>query len=299
MLSGIGTIVVAFLTLFKNLLIPILKIVAVIVIAAFLVSWVAFIFAGYFITPIIPAISPQPIISGYIGFFSGVISLGIIPLVMLIWLLFKVIWGYKIGARTRRAIFGVWIVTLILFATTALFSAKNYIHEFSQSEVIIEETLSDKPTVLTFDLSEDYYRTISHNMINIDFGDAYFSREKIVMQNVKIDLLPTKSDVLSVVKTSRATGHRQKDAEKNMAQVKHDMSFNNGTMVIPEYSVISTDDQYRRQCIEYSIKIPVGTQITIKGKTRTLNPADFIDEDISLDQKYIMTEKGLEKVVSE
>jgi hypothetical protein len=287
---------VAFLTLFKNLLIPILKIVAVVVIAAFLVSWVAFIFAGYFVSPIIPAISPQPIISGYIGFFSGVISLGIIPLVMLIWLLFKVIWGYKIGARTRRAIFGVWIVTLILFATTALFSAKNYINEYSQSEVIIEETLQDKSSGLTFDLSSDYYGTMSDHKVKMDFGNTYFNRDRIVMKNIKVDLLPTKSEVFSVVKTCRATGHRQKEAEKNMTQVKHNMSFNDGVMVIPEYSVISTDDQYRRQCIEYSIKIPIGTQITLQGKTRTLNPADFIDEDITIDQKYIMTEKGLEKM---
>lgn len=262
-------------------------------IAAFLISWVAFIFAGYFITPIIPAISPEPIISGYIGFFSGVISLGIIPLVMLIWLLFKVIWGYKIGARTRRAIFGVWIVTLILFATTALFSAKHFMDEYSSSEVIIEETLEKQDNPLIIDLSEDYYSAIPRNKAKVMMCNAYFSREKIIMRNVKIDLLPTKSDVLSVVKTTRATGTRERDAERHMGKVKHDFTYDNNTLFIPEYSSLSTDDHYRRQCLEYSIKIPVGTEVFLKGESGVLSTDDFTEGSVGMNQLYVMTADGL------
>ena len=99
-------------------------------IAAFLISWIGLAFGGYFLTPLIPKLSPDPVISGYVGFFSGVVGLGLIPLAILIWLLFKILFGYKVGRKVRRLTQGVWIVSILLFALTILFGAKNYLHEY-------------------------------------------------------------------------------------------------------------------------------------------------------------------------
>lgn len=265
-------------------------------IAAFLISWLAIVFAGYFVTPIIPAISPEPIVSGYIGFFSGVISLGIIPLVLLIWLLFKVIWGYKVGPRIRRTTFGIWIVCFFMFCMTVLFSAKNFVHEYSDTEVISEAKINvenKEPFVLN--MKSSYEEVLKDDIVKVNLDEMFISQGNIYLRNVHLNLIPTNTDILSVEKTRRATAANKGEAEKNMRQPVNDFSLENMTLELSDYSKLSKGDKYRRQCIEYTVKIPVGTTVVINGYHNDLiNRSDFAERHkIQLEKPYTMTQEGL------
>ena len=291
-----GTIATAFFSLLHKFILPLLKTVAVILIASLMLAWLAFILAGYFVAPLIPAVSPTPIASGYIGFFSGVIALFIIPLVVLIWLLFKVIWGYRVGPRIRRATFGVWIVTLILFATTALFSAKNFIHEFTHTEVVGEQELISTDEPILIDLSDDYNALHHNQRVIVDLGDAFLKQNEIMMNNVKVNLLPTKSSTLSLIRIGFATGSYKADAERNMALVHHNVALSDKGLSISDYTKLSTHDKFRRQCYEYTLKIPIGTKVKFKGRGRALSSSDFVEREKDLTSIYLMTDMGLEKM---
>ena len=266
-------------------------------IAIFLFLWLVFFFASYFITPFIPVVAPTPLISGYIGFYAGLISLGIIPFLLLTWLLFKVIWGYEIGNRVRRAVFGVWIVGLFLFLTTGLFSIRQYVHQYSDTIVLGEQELS-KESLITINIEEEDHSIVKRADINIGLGNAFLKQGKWIVNNVHIEFVPTQSDNLSLICTSSASGSSYDAAKKILQQYPPKAIIRDQQIDIRGHSELSLKDKYRRQCYDYDIKIPIGTQLKIIGSTRTIQDHDVKDHRLQSDRIYVMTERGLQLIES-
>lgn len=268
---------------------------AILVIASFLFSWMAFVVTGYFVTPLIPAFSPEPVISGYIGFFSGVISLGVIPLIALIWLLFKVLWGYQIGPRIRRGTFGIWAVSLFLFVATMLFGARNFVHDFTETEVVYEEKVNtEQPLIL--DLKSGYDDVFDNNIGIINLEDhLIISRGELYLRNISVELIPTQSDYLSIVKTSHATGQNKRIARKSMEQIKHDFQIKDNVISISDYTQVKKSDRFRMQSYRYTIKVPINSSIQMNGDRDIIRQSNFV-EGVTLHQEdgsFIMTDEGL------
>ncbi len=269
---------------------------AILVIASFLLSWVVFVFTGYFVTPLIPAFSPEPVISGYIGFFSGVIGLGIIPLIVLIWLLFKVIWGYEIGSRTRRGTFGVWMVSMFLFAATLIFGAKNFVHKYTNTEVVYEEKVDpDQPLILN--LQSGYDDVFSQDIRTINLDDHLFiSGGDLYLRNIQVELVPTQSDFVSIVKTSSATGQNRKTAIKSMNHLDPNIEISGNEIRLSDYTHLSEDQRFRMQNYRYTIKIPIKKSVQLKGSTDIIKQSEYVN-GLSIynpEKPFIMTAKGLE-----
>ena len=290
---GIGASVRAVVRLLKKLIVPILKIAAILVIAVFFISWIAFIFAGYFVSPIIPFFSPEPLVSGYIGFYSGIIAFGVIPLVILIWLFFKLLWGYKVGTKTRRATLATWMVCVVLFGSTILFAAKNFSQEDSSSEMVYQEMI-DIETPVVIDLQSSYNLISDRDRIHLDFEDVFISRGDVYLRSVDFRLRPSEDETMRIEKSTHAFGKNRQSARTNLSMVNHDLNISDKRIEITDFVKLRHGDRFRFQSYNYEIKVPIGSKIIFKGDADMIPLKALKDRTkISTSTIYTMTPEGL------
>ncbi len=263
-------------------------------IAAFLISWFALTGASYFVTPIIPYFSPDPLVSGYIGYYSGIIAFGLIPLVLLIWLLFKVIWGYKVGYRTRRFTLAAWMVSFVLFASTVLFTIKNFVHEEHSSQLVYDQEINfDEPVLINLESSYNLAHQ-NHDRILFDIDDLFITRKEVYLRRVNFDIHPADSTHMIVKRSAHSFGKNQRSAKVNLNRVNHNISLTGNEIAISDYVKLNRGDRYRLQSYNYRIAIPLGTEVIFKGD-RDMIPHRSIKKGSKRKASmiYTMTKEGL------
>ena len=106
-------------------------------IGAIAISIAAIFVSGQYSLPYLSMITPTPAISGYIGFYAGMIALTIIPFILLVKVAIRTIWGYRPTVKFKQSITSVWIVSFMIFVLTGVFTARHFSPETSRSEVVL------------------------------------------------------------------------------------------------------------------------------------------------------------------
>ncbi len=273
--------------------------VAIAIVGAFVFAWLGFLVAGHVATPYIPMISPTPVISGYIGFYSGIIAMGIIPLVLLIFLLFKVAWGYKVRKGVRRAIFGIWVVTFTSFAATVFFTSRNFAGSYTESQVL-SETDWDTNRELRFQFDPTWNDKKSDNHFILDLDHAFMANGKAYVRDVGLEIIPTESDQLKIVQTIQSAGPSKSSARRNMKYLDHNFSLNDQDIKIADYYTLEKNQKFRNQKIRYMVHVPVGTVINFDATSSMLRRNLSYDDRRHMNtKKWAMTRDGLKAIPSE
>lgn len=295
--NGLGAIFLGIFSIFKKVTFSIIKVVAIVIVAAFVISWLVFVVAGHAATPFIPIISPDPVISGYLGFYSGVISLGIIPLILLIFLLFRLSWGHEVNRRVRRGIFGLWIVTFTAFISTLFFMAKSYSGEYTETEIVVEETWENEMISFEFAPSWREERKNWNPMFQMD--NAFIANDRVFIRDVELEILPTESGQIKIVRSVRSAGPGKSAARRNMSYPQHAFDYSGNKISISDYYTLDRRARFRNQRIRYMIHIPVGTEVAFDATSRLLSKNLSYDERKDLNaKKWVVTSKGLEAIQS-
>lgn len=260
---------------------------AVIVIAAFIISWLGLMFSGYVITPWIPSFSPEPIVSGYLGFFSGIISLGIIPLLILVALLLRVLMGYRMGRVMRRGVLAIWVVTLIGFVSTLGFSVKNYSHNYRFNETLLTSDISSEDPLIV------ELKNVPSHLVSpgISLGNMNISRDAIFLYNKKTRLTPNPDGRIALVREGSSAGTSRSEAAKTLEQ--ESPKLKDGRLVINNYSIMEKGDKYRNQWYRYDLQLPIGKRVKFDTKRKHLR---LNGRKYYTDKVYEMTEDGLVEV---
>lgn len=257
-------------------------------IAIFIFSWGAFIFSGYIITPWIPAVSPEPIVSGYLGFFSGVISIGFIPLLLLLAMLFKVIAGYTMSSSLKRATLGIWIVTFFAFLSTLAFISKDYMRSYQFEDTVIASDISSEEP-LTIYIDEN---PVVNNQPSIMLGNFQLNRDQMILHNRHFEINPSTDQQLLLHRQSSSSGSDRADAQKSLTNesILFDKAKNNIRLV--KYSLFKGQNKYHRQVHNYDLQVPVGTMVQFVSKDGDA----YLGQDLYMnDEMWEMTENGLKK----
>ncbi len=232
-------------------------------------------------------------VSGYIGFYSGIIAFGVIPLVILIWLFFKLLWGYKVGTKTRRATLATWMVCVVLFGSTILFAAKNFSQEDSSSEMVYQEMI-DIETPVVIDLQSSYNLISDRDRIHLDFEDVFISRGDVYLRSVDFRLRPSEDETMRIEKSTHAFGKNRQSARTNLSMVNHDLNISDKRIEITDFVKLRHGDRFRFQSYNYEIKVPIGSKIIFKGDADMIPRKALKDRTkISTSTIYTMTPEGL------
>ncbi len=269
------------------------KVIALIAIGAIAIFFTALLISGHFGLPYITMITPDPAVSGYIGFYAGITAFLIIPLIALIRLGVSYIWRYKRNPKFRYAIASVWIVSFMIFALTAIFTARNFLYETAVTETI-SEAHADPDRPLHIELA----KTQNSNKMKIQFGDdTFLSDGRFYNDDIKVDFVPSEDDKVRVVRTTYSRGLNNRAAKRNAYYPSHHVSLKDNQLSLDDYYTISNTDKYRSQSYSYKVSIPQGTELALNRRSKIFRDRSLRKGkgDVK-SEKWTMTEQGLELV---
>lgn len=291
-LSSLGGFIASTVNFVVYIVSRFFKVIALIAIGAITISLAGFVIASHFGLPYLSMITPNPAISGYIGFYAGLIALGIIPILLLIKTAINFIWNYKSTYKFKRAVSGVWIVSMTIFILTAVFTTRNFAHSASSSELVMAESID---TTNAIDLLINY-QDYDLNHLSFQLGNTVMTDNYLLHKNgVSLTLKPSSDDKMSINKTTYSRGTSRKSALRSVKSPIHDITVEGNQIKIDKYYRIDRDAKFRGQKLSYDIYVPLGTKLNIPRKSSMIyNRA--INRNRGVDT-FIMTEEGIQPLL--
>ena len=261
-------------------------------IGAIAISIGALVISGHFGLPYLTLISPNPPISGYIGYYGAIIAFGIIPLILLIKTAINFIGGYKTSLKFKRALAGVWVVSFMIFILTGVFTMRNFVHDATKTELLAESQINPAQP-LEIQLHTEHR---SHSPM-IQFGRYTYLTNGSLYNGDDIDVYfkPTgEEEPLKIVKTTYSRGMNHRSAMHNMKYPRHEVELSDNHIDVDEFYRIGKRDKYRSQKLRYDISIPIGTKVSLSEPSTIFREREFRKRDVN-EHLWVMTKEGLEK----
>jgi len=253
------------------------------------ISLLSLLVGTHFGLPYISLIAPDPWITGYVGYYTGLISFVIIPFVLLILLASKLIWKHRKIYTYRYPMAGIWIVTTVIFLGTALFTARNFSYGTSVSKQISEAHIGDDKNV-HINISQ----LSDQGDMPLRFDDTFLSRGKLFnREGVNLNFTPSEEDMLTVTRTVYSRGTNYRTAVGNMAAPDHRIEVNESNISLDEYYTIQKNRKFRGQRFDYEVAIPLGTTVSFNRSSEILPIRKLRSGNYDNTQKWVMTEEGL------
>lgn|GEM_PF-2250761 len=266
------------------------KVIALILIGAMAISLLSVLIGTHFGLPYLGLIAPDPWITGYVGYYTGLISFVIIPFVLLILLASKLIWKHRRIHTYRYPMAGIWIVTTVIFLGTALFTARNFSYGTSVSKQISEAHIGDDKNVHI-----DISRLSDHGDMKLRFDDAFLSRGKLFNRDgVNLMFAPSDEDIMTVTQTVYSRGTNYRTAVGNMAAPDHRIEVEDNNISLDEYYIIQKNRKFRGQRFDYEVALPIGTVVSFNRSSEILPKRKLRSGNYDNTQMWVMTDEGLE-----
>jgi len=256
------------------------------------------IIAGQFVVPYLPLVSPHPIVTGYIGYYAGVLALCLIPMILLVRFGFGIVWSHKFDPKIRRMLLGAWLVTIIVFATTLIFGARNFaFHGRTTSGLYNGPISSDKPLVINV---ENLNSESFDDRIQLRLGHSRLHNGNLyVAHGINFRLEPSQDSTLQIDIVDNSRGSSPRRAKNNTQLIKHKASIEENTINIDEFYSIPRKSLFRGQYRNIEMNIPIGQEVVLQGSTHPYNWHDFKDESPYDTKNWVMTEDGLVAIADE
>ena len=250
------------------------------------------IIAGQFLVPYIPLLSPQPIVTGYIGFYAGILALCLIPMILIARAGFGLVWNHKFDPKIRRILLAVWCVSFIVFGATVIFGARNFAFHGSSTSSLYNAPI-DKGAPFIINVNE-LNSDMSDDKMQIRLGHSRLDNGQLYVANrIHFRLLPSEDENLQVDVTSKSRGSTPRRAVENTSLIDHNPTISNNTIDINEYYSIDRSSRFRGQYHSIDMHIPLGQEVVLKGSTDPYNRHDFAEENPRKNKQWIMTSEGL------
>lgn len=288
-ISSFGQFIASAVSFVVYIVSRFVKVIALIVIGAIAIFVLGIIISGHIGLPYITLITPHPAISGYIGFYAGLIAFLIVPLIILVKLATRMIWKYRPSYRFKHTVSAVWILSFIMFLLTTAFTARNFLHQTSMSE-----TISEVQYVPSEPLQIDIRRSNADRKFGLHLGHSVFANGKMFCDDVKVDFIPAKDDKMKIVKTTFSRGLNDKAAMRNLSYPSHNFSLSDNSLLIDDHYKIDKQDKYRAQRFHYVVSLPLGTEIDLNRSSSIFSHRELRWGSTATDTTWVMTEFGLQ-----
>jgi hypothetical protein len=274
------------------------KVIALIVIGAFVISYGSMIIAGQFLVPYIPLVSPEPTITGFMGYYAGILALCLIPMILIARAGFGLVWNHKFDPKIRRILLGAWLVSFIVFGATVIFGVRNFaFHGSSTSSLHNAPIDKTNPFIIQVNSLDS---EMSDGRIPLRLGHSRLDNGKLYISNrIHFRLQPSEDENLKIDVTSKSRGSSPRKAQGNTQLINHSTSIEDNTISINEYYSIDRKSRFRGQYRSVDIHIPIGQEVILKGSANPYNRHDFKKQNPHNNKHWVMTTEGLIANVNE
>lgn len=286
------------LNLLKQVFRPIFKLLSLVIISSLSIAWIALFVSGHFALPFVPMITPDPSFTGYIAFYTAMISLGLIPIIWISISMFRRIWGWKQTAKYQTPLYGTWIVSFFIFLFTMVFTLRNFKESHSNTETLSGLMINkDAPLLIegNYEIPDWHNRDVHVNLGPIRLLDD----SMYIEENGMLNILPTTEEKGFVKKFTRSSGLNKSSAIRNAEYISHEFELIDNHLTFDNFYRLSRKGKFRLQQIQYEVYVPIGTKVEFvnRGTYRQKRNKNLFGYEGN--HSFIMTKKGLEKLETE
>jgi phage shock protein PspC (stress-responsive transcriptional regulator) len=243
---------------------------------------------AYFIGDLSDMIFTSPIM-----YTLGLIGLALVSIIPLIGLLYG---GLKLLfpiPRTNRAVgltaLSLWVIGVIILIISATTTASQFSSSQQLSETITLDPLAGDTLILS-SMGNTYSNGGRDLELFAEEGNIYHN-------NFEIDVIRSKNDQINLYMQKSARGKNRKEAGKRAENIKIEYDLMGHELSISPFIHFPQEDKFRKQEVEMSIGLPVGTTIFLDHSSREIiydieNVTNTYDGKM-MGHHWLMTEEGL------
>jgi len=231
---------------------------------------------------------------------TAILKLGLIlflgvPLVMLIYNAFRMIFSLERIRYVGITALNIWVIGLIITLFFAFRVAKEYRYQNTYSKQLeIQQPLSDTLYITMNDEFEDEMLYNSFDYIHADDLHIVVTEEGLFFEQVELDLRKSKTNDYILTQFTHARGKTNKYAREHAENTTWRFQEVDNTIVFDPYFLIGDKVRWHAQHIELRLDIPVNKYIHIDESMRDiLNWSRYSPYRLA-GKTWIMTEDGLQ-----
>ena len=171
-----------------------------------------------------------------------------------------------IGNIAKFSLLGVWLLAIIILSVFGLKTAiktKEQDHVFVKEELAITAQDTLKLTMNTNELYSSRMRRSDDVKFVYDENDTQY----IFSQDVRVIVKSTKDSIGSVRIRKEANGETHDEARDRAKDIEYKYTFENNTLALNNYFLISPEQKYNNQEVDVTIYIPEGAVIYADDNT--------------------------------
>ncbi|MEX2380229.1 MAG: PspC domain-containing protein [Vicingaceae bacterium] len=303
-LYQIGDFLVKLITFLLHFIIKMIAVVLMLASALLLIS-LLFVFLGFMDAPSNIRIQNVRLDESWLSSYADVIfssptlyTLGIIGIALVVLIpLFGIFYGsiktlFNFSGNNKAV--GLSAVSLWAIGVILIFiSATTTISEFSSKQSFAKtETLTELPSDT---LVLEKWR--QNSGILFDENDFYLLNDSLFVNDLTVDIISGKSDVIELYFNYSARGSNRRDAAERAQNIQLNYKVEGNKLQIQEFIAAAADDKYRKQSLKLSIALPEGKSIYLSPDAEELiydikNVSNTYDGKM-LGHHWQMTTKGL------
>lgn len=250
------------------------------------------IIAGHIVLPYLPLVSPHPVVTGYIGYYAGMLALLLIPMIVLARSGFRIIWGHRLDPRTTKMLIGTWVVSFVVFFATLVFGVRNFAYSAKDLQHLSHE-IRDKSLPLRLHI-DDIHDNYMDDRINVHLGSCQISQGKLYVDlDSDIRILPNDADVVKINIHTQSQGSSPRQAKLNCQLMSPAVAMDSDALTISNYYWLERTGRFRGQSRQVEVLIPLGQIVHLSGNKYSLYSGDFVDQSSLQADLWKMSDKGL------
>jgi phage shock protein PspC (stress-responsive transcriptional regulator) len=217
-----------------------------------------------------------------------------IPLLMLMYNAFRMIFGIERIKYVGITAFNVWIIGLIITLFFAFRVAREYRHHNGVTqELSIQQPVGD---TLILSIDEDSWRQLEYNSydyIHTDDIHLVVTEEGEFYEQIELFLDNSRSDEFVLKKYTHARGRTPKKARENAENIEWNFYQDSNTLLLDPFYLIGSRGEWQAQHIELELEIPVGKYIYIDESVLHILEWGRYSPRRLVGKTWLMTEDGL------
>ena len=185
----------------------------------------------------------------------------------------------SIGNIAKFSLLGVWLLAIIILS---VFGLKTAIKTKEQDHIFIKEELAitaQDTLKITMNANELYSSSMRRND-NVKFVYDEDDVQHIFSQDVRLIVKSTKDSIGSIRIRREANGETHDDARDRAKDIDYQYTFENNTLSLNNYFIISPEQKYNNQEVDVTIYLPEGTVLYADENTYHYHRNSYGYEDI-------------------
>jgi len=213
----------------------------------------------------------------------------------------RMLFNLKKGSRiVGFSALGLWLLGVILLMSLGLKAGREFRTRDSIRKEVSLQQPRGKNLVLKSDKTETTEKNYDHSLFddnNDGDWDMEATNDKLISNNVKLDIVKSPSDSFDVVEILYSNGPSRKEAVENASRIIYSFSQADSVLTFDRHYSMNNSERWRNQKVQILLRVPVGGKVRLDKGLRHLiydisNVQNILDRDM-LDRTWQMTNKGL------